>query len=145
MRKWFLNCNEQKDLRGILGGDQEGATTKYCLELCIPGENSISFSFSRFIAHLSLVYDPGSSSSSRKSSQNFAFASSPPTLGAWLNQKKFSTLLLALMSGLLIYIPALCASGLREPEGMKISASVHAENFLLTPMVHFFKNSFTET
>ena len=25
---------------------------------------------------------------------------------------------------------------------MKISASVHAENFLLTPMVHFFKNSF---
>ena len=50
---------------------------------------SISFSFFRFIAHLSLVCDPGSSSYSRTSSQNFAFASSPPTLGAWLSQQIF--------------------------------------------------------
>ena len=55
----------------------------------------------------------------------------------------FSTLLFAPVSRLLKYIykyiPAVWAAGLRVPEGMKISTSVHAENLLLTPMLHFKK------
>lgn len=90
------------------------------------------------------VCGPRNPPSSRRASQGLSLLYS----GSLAESASFPTLPFVPTSRLLIYnpyIPALYVAGLQVPGGMKILTSVHAENLLLTPMLHFLKNAFTET
>lgn len=93
--------------------------------------------FSRFMLTFSPSCDPRTSQSSGVLKVCPCFT--PTSQGSLAESASFSTLLFAPVSRLLIYMPAPCAAGLQVLEGTKILTSVHAENLLLTPMLHLKK------
>lgn len=133
MRIIFLDFSRNKG-----GGDWAGA---------VQGperQGRIAFiSFPGFVLTFSSAYDPRTFQSSGVLRVCPRFT--PTNQGSLAESASFSAFLFPPVSRLLIYMPALCAAGLQVLEGTKILTSVHAENLLLTPMLHLKKTSFTET
>lgn len=129
MRITFLDFNKIKDFRWQL----RGSPTENCPGSCIPGKDLLHFLSLYPLLTCPSAYDPESSSLPDQASFH---PQQPWQCG---ESAGFSTLLFALMSRSLVYLPALCSAGLWVPEGMEILTSVHAENLLLTPVLHFLK------
>lgn len=124
----FSDFTRNQDFRRRVGGSCPGS--------CAPEKNR-SYFLSQVYAHFSSACDPRISQSSGVLRICPCF--NPTSQGSLAESSSFSTLLFAPVSRLLIYMPALCAAGLQVLEGTKILTSVHAENLLLTPMLHLKK------
>lgn len=130
---YSLGFRQEKGFRWQLGGSPHWELSG----LCIPLEEFLSSPFSSSSPFLVPTILEALGLPGRALSLSLLRLHQSWELG-WVS-KIFNLAICTRVRVVNIHIPALCAAGFQLPEGMKILTSAHAENLLLTPMLHFLK------